>query len=66
MNEEQYVTVAQACDMLRISVFKLSRMIRDGDLEAVPDQFDKRRKLIKLSSVKKMMRKPRLSYALAS
>jgi excisionase family DNA binding protein len=67
MNEEQYITVTQACELLNISRFKLLRMIRQGQIKQIDDPWDARRKLIRYGDVQRILNGPRAtSFVLAS
>jgi excisionase family DNA binding protein len=53
---EEFITVAQARELLGFSKVKMSRMIREGVLATVPDQWDGRVKLIRRSEVDALRR----------
>lgn len=57
MNASEYVTVAEARDMLEVSKRRIAEMIEDGTLPSEPNPFDKRSKLIKRSDVEELLRK---------
>jgi hypothetical protein len=59
MDEETYISVADARKILGFSKHRMSDYIREGKIETVPDQWDARRKLVRLSDVKRLMRAPR-------
>jgi hypothetical protein len=56
MDEETYVTTTQARKMLGFNPMYMAKVIREGRLETFPDPFDKRRKLIRLSDVRRLMK----------
>jgi excisionase family DNA binding protein len=61
---EEYISVTQARELLGVSRPKIARMIREGMLTTVPDQWDGRIKLIKRSEVeaiRREMRRPRVN-----
>jgi hypothetical protein len=47
----EYITVAEARDLLGVSEPKIARMIRDGVLRTEPNPVDKRSKIIRRSDV---------------
>ena len=57
MNASEYVTVAEARDMLGVTKRRIAEMIEDGTLPSEPNPFDKRSKLIKRSDVEELLRK---------
>lgn len=57
MNVSEYVTVAEARDMLGVTKRRIAEMIEDGTLPSEPNPFDKRSKLIKRSDVEELLRK---------
>lgn len=57
MNASEYVTVAVARDMLRVTKRRIAEMIEEGTLPSEPNPFDKRSKLIKRSDVEALLRK---------
>jgi hypothetical protein len=57
VNASEYVTVAVARDMVRVSKRRIAEMPEDGTLPSEPNPFDKRSKLIKRSDVEQLLRK---------
>ena len=57
MNASEYVTVAEAREMLQVTKRRIAEMIEDGTLPSEPNPFDKRSKLIKRSDVEELLRK---------
>jgi hypothetical protein len=57
VNASEYVTVAVARDMVRVSKRRIAEMLEDGTLPSEPNPFDKRSKLIKRSDVEQLLRK---------
>lgn len=51
MGESEYITVAEARDMLGVSDPKIARMIKDGKLHAEENPADKRSKIIRRDEV---------------
>jgi excisionase family DNA binding protein len=50
----EYMTVAEARDHLKVSRGKMTRLIKDGTLETIPDPLDARVKLVKKADVEKL------------
>lgn len=57
MNVSEYLTVAEAREMLQVTKRRIAEMIEEGILPAEPNPFDKRSKLIKRSDVEALLRK---------
>lgn len=55
---DDYITVAQAREMLGVSRVKIAAMIKSGAIVTVPDPFDARVKLVKRADVEALMRLP--------
>ena len=51
MGESEYITVAEARDILGVSDPKIARMIREGKLTAEENPVDKRSKIIRRAEV---------------
>lgn len=64
MNVSEYLTVAEAREMLQVTKRRIAEMIEEGILPAEPNPFDKRSKLIKRSDVEALLRKrPAKNYS---
>jgi excisionase family DNA binding protein len=57
VNVSEYLTVAEAREMLQVTKRRIAEMIEDGTLPAEPNPFDRRSKLIKRSDVVELLRK---------
>jgi excisionase family DNA binding protein len=48
---EEFMTLTAAAEALDVSRFKVSRLIRDGELQAFVSPLDRRQRLVKRSDV---------------
>lgn len=51
---DEYMTVAEARDYLKVSRGKMTKLIKDGTLKTTPDHLDNRVKLINKTDVEKL------------
>ncbi|HLV98692.1 MAG TPA: helix-turn-helix domain-containing protein [Ktedonobacterales bacterium] len=51
--QERYVSVTEAREMMGVTVSKMTRLLKRGELPTKPSRVDARKKLIKLSDVQK-------------
>jgi excisionase family DNA binding protein len=58
MNAQDYITVAQAREMLGVSRSKMAKMLKDGELKYEHYTLDKREKHIRRADVERLMRDP--------
>ncbi len=56
MNTEQWLPMTDVADMLHIPYEKLSRLVRQKEIETRDDVLDKRVKLVEINEVKKVFR----------
>lgn len=57
MNEERYVTVQEAADVLGLSRATIWRLIKNNQLTAAPDPVDGRAKQIPLADISALVRR---------
>jgi hypothetical protein len=55
MTDSEYVTVAQAREMLGYTKDKMTRRIKTGAIAVIPNEHDKRERLILRSDVEKLL-----------
>ena len=55
MEQDRYLTVNEARKLMGVSVTKMTRLLKSGELPSSPGTRDKRKKLIKLSDVNKWL-----------
>lgn len=58
MAESEYITVAEARDLLGVSKRKIAQLIDEGVLPAEPNVLDKRSKVVKRSDVEELKKRP--------
>jgi excisionase family DNA binding protein len=55
MEQERYLTVSEARKLMGVSVTKMTRLLKSGELPSSPGTRDKRKKLIRLSDVNRWL-----------
>ena len=53
--EEQYVTMREAQEILKVSNYTMWKMVKDGRIKAYQSEVDRRRKLIRRSDLDTIM-----------
>jgi len=53
---DEYLSLHEAADLMRVSRFKLWRLVRDGKLAAHQSERDRREKLVRRADVEAIMR----------
>jgi hypothetical protein len=56
MQNQEWLPMKEAADKLKISYYKLIRMVDRGKIKTMPDDLDRRVRLVNLDEVRKVFR----------
>jgi hypothetical protein len=59
VSAEEWITASEARGILKVSPQKLARLLREGVLQSMPSELDKRLKLVRRADVERLAQQPR-------